>query len=68
MGQGDLVELIKVINILNQRYLQENNMMSSLLYLLLQAPLSLQRKRDISLHSNGATSNLQQTDKLFMAY
>lgn len=58
LGQGHLVELIKV------KYLR----MSSLLYLLLQAPQSLQRKRDISFHSNGTTSNLQQTDKLLMAY
>lgn len=55
-----------MLNILNQKHLQENNM-SSLLYLLLQEPLSLQRKRAISLHSNGTTSNLPQADNLFMA-
>jgi len=67
LGQGHLVELIKV------KYLKSKILTRKQYDVIFVIPVTTStslpaKKKGISLHSNGAISNLQQTDKLFMSY
>ena len=65
LGQGHLVELIKV------KYLKSKILTRKQYDVIFVIPVTTStspptKKKGISLHSNGAISNLQHTDKLFM--